>query len=85
MSEQKTRGTRKNPGNKKSEASPAAKPTGFAFGRANYAAFAAGVAAIALGYVLLDQGSITAAPLLLILGYAVLLPAGLLLGWRRIG
>ncbi len=58
---------------------------GFAFGPANYVVLAAGVAAIAYGYVLLDGGSITAAPLMLVLGYGILLPAGILLGWRAIG
>ena len=81
MSEKKTRDSRKT----KSEPTPTPKSTGFAFGPTNYAAFAAGVAAIVGGYVLLGQGSVTAAPLLLILGYAVLLPAGLVLGWRRLG
>jgi hypothetical protein len=38
-----------------------------------------GLAAIVLGYVLLAQGSITAAPLLLVLGYAVLLPLAIIL------
>lgn len=58
---------------------------GLRFGAVNYAAFALGLTSIAAGYVLLDRGSVTAAPLLLILGYAVLLPAGLILGWRRLG
>ncbi len=58
---------------------------GLAFGPANYAVLAAGVAAIVFGYVLLDGGSITAAPLMLVLGYGVLLPAGILLGWRALG
>ena len=58
---------------------------GFGFGPVNYAAFALGLTSIVLGYVLLDRGSVTAAPLLLVLGYAVLLPAGLILGWRRLG
>lgn len=58
---------------------------GLRFGPANYAAFACGAASIMVGYVLLDRGSVTAAPLLLVLGYAILLPAGLLLGWRRLG
>jgi hypothetical protein len=40
---------------------------------------------IVIGYVLLDHGSITAAPILLALGYAVLIPAGLLVGYRRAG
>jgi hypothetical protein len=39
----------------------------------------AGVLTVALGYVLLSQGSITAAPLLLVLGYVVLLPLAIIL------
>ena len=39
----------------------------------------AGLIALALGYVLLAQGSITAAPLLLVLGYVVLVPLALIL------
>ncbi len=57
---------------------------GLRFGVANYVSFALGLTSIVAGYVLLDRGSVTAAPLLLILGYAVLLPAGLILGWRRL-
>jgi hypothetical protein len=38
-----------------------------------------GLASIVLGYVLLAGGSITAAPLLLVLGYAVLIPAAIIL------
>jgi hypothetical protein len=40
---------------------------------------AAGVAAIVLGYVLLSKGSTVAAPLLLVLGYAILIPLGIIL------
>ncbi|MBA2564477.1 MAG: hypothetical protein H0V09_03515 [Gemmatimonadetes bacterium] len=59
----------------------AGEPQGarIAFGRVNYALFAAAVVVIALGYVLLGRGSITLAPILLILGYVVLIPAGILL------
>lgn len=57
---------------------------GFRFGAANYALIGAGAIAIVVGYVLLDRGSITAAPMLLVLGYAILLPAGILAGWRRL-
>jgi hypothetical protein len=39
----------------------------------------AGLAALVGGYWLLAHGSITAAPLLLVLGYVVLLPAALIL------
>lgn len=38
-----------------------------------------GLLVIVLGYALLAQGSITAAPLLLVLGYLVLLPLALVL------
>lgn len=38
-----------------------------------------GVVSLILGYWLLAQGSITAAPLLLVLGYVVLLPLALIL------
>lgn len=50
-------------------------------GPANYALFGAAAVAIVLGYVLLDRGSVTAAPMLLVLGYAILLPAGLVVGF----
>ncbi len=39
--------------------------------------FAAGVIAIALGYVALGMGSMTLAPLLLVAGYCLLIPAAL--------
>lgn len=38
----------------------------------------AGLLALILGYWLLGRGSITAAPLLLVLGYVVLLPAAII-------
>ncbi len=38
----------------------------------------AGLATVTLGYVFLSQGSITAAPLLLVLGYLVLLPLAII-------
>lgn len=58
-------------------------PTGFAFAPINYALFGAALAAIIAGYVLLSRGSVTAAPLLLVLGYIVLVPAALLVGLSR--
>lgn len=61
------------------------KSRGLAFGVSNYAVMVAGIVTIFAGYVLLDGGSVTAAPLLLVLGYAVLLPVGILLGWRALG
>jgi hypothetical protein len=44
----------------------------------NLALLAAGLFTIILGYVLLSQGSTVAAPLLLVLGYAVLIPLGII-------
>lgn len=49
------------------------------FSGVNLALAGAGLAVIALGYWLLAQGSITAAPLLLVLGYVVLLPLAIIL------
>ena len=49
------------------------------FGVKNVVLLAAGLAALTLGYVLLAGGSTVAAPLLLVLGYVVLIPLGLIL------
>jgi hypothetical protein len=49
------------------------------FSAVNGILLAAGLAAIVGGYVLLAGGSTVGAPLLLILGYAVLVPLGIIL------
>ena len=49
-----------------------------AFGRKNYVILAAAAAVILTGYVALSQGSITLAPILLLTGYLVLIPWGIL-------
>lgn len=49
------------------------------FGPANFVLLGGAVLALAGGYALLYGGSTTAAPALLVLGYCVLLPAGLIL------
>ena len=70
------------PPRKKSGSSSAARPerTGsLRFSRVNALLGVAGLVALVLGYVLLAQGSITAAPLLLVLGYVVLFPLALIL------
>lgn len=51
----------------------------FGYGPVNLGLFLAGVVAIVLGYVFLGRGSITAAPILLVVGYAVLLPMAIFL------
>ena len=57
----------------------ASAPAALAFSRINLVLGAAGLIALALGYLLLSQGSITAAPILLVLGYVVLVPLALIL------
>jgi len=48
------------------------------FRKPNYILFGAALLVIALGFVLLAGGSITMAPLLLVVGYAVLVPLAIL-------
>jgi hypothetical protein len=50
------------------------------FGRRNAISLGSALVAILLGYLLLSRGSITAAPILLVLGYCVLVPYGLAAG-----
>jgi hypothetical protein len=47
--------------------------------RRNVALFGGGIAAILLGYVLLSQGDVTAAPILLVLGYCAMIPLAFIL------
>jgi len=49
------------------------------FSTANLVTLGAGLAAIVLGFVLLGGASTVAAPLLLVLGFAVLVPLGIIL------
>ncbi len=51
----------------------------FRFTRANYWTLFAGLVVIILGYIILRMGSITLAPFLLVLGYCVIIPIGILL------
>ncbi|HEX7049011.1 MAG TPA: hypothetical protein VF188_02275 [Longimicrobiales bacterium] len=48
------------------------------FTRINWIFLGLGIAAVALGYFFLAHGSTVAAPLLLVLGYAVLIPIGII-------
>ncbi len=48
------------------------------FGKKNYIIFAAAAAVILVGYIALSRGSITLAPILLLAGYLVLIPWGIL-------
>jgi hypothetical protein len=51
---------------------------GFRWGLANTVLLLAGVALLAAGYLSLSRGSITMAPVLLVTGYCVFIPASLL-------
>ena len=58
----------------------ASKPSSsLRFSTVNLVLGGAGLLAIAIGYLLLAQGSITAAPILLVLGYVILVPLALIL------
>ena len=62
---------------------PAETDLGFTWGVANSVLLGLGVAALVAGYTALGRGSITLAPVLLVAGYCVLIPASLL--WRGRG
>jgi hypothetical protein len=47
--------------------------------RRNITLLAAGLGAVVLGYLLLSRGDVTAAPLLLVAGYCVLVPLAFIL------
>ena len=64
---------------KKTSSSDAGQPAALRFTRVNAILGAAGLLSLTLGYWLLAQGSITAAPLLLVLAYVVLLPLAIIL------
>ena len=57
---------------------PKDTPTALRFTRVNALLAAGGIAALTAGYWLLAQGSITIAPVLLVLGYVVLLPMAII-------
>ncbi len=63
-------------GRAKAVATP--KSEGLPFTKSNYYIFAAGLIAIILGYITLSQGDITLAPILLVLGYCVIIPIAIL-------
>jgi len=66
----------------KTKPNPKAKVTekkGLPFGRRNYIWFGIAIFTIIVGYVFLGSGDITIAPILLVLGYCVLVPIAILL------
>ncbi len=54
--------------------------SGLPFGPKNYALMGAALVFIILGFIFLGSGDITLAPILLVLGYCVLFPIGII--WK---
>ncbi|MCS7249894.1 MAG: hypothetical protein N2323_02290 [candidate division WOR-3 bacterium] len=52
------------------------------FKRNNYLLLILGIITIIVGYIVLSSGDITIAPILLVLGYCVLIPLALLLKFK---
>ncbi|NIS15725.1 MAG: DUF3098 domain-containing protein [candidate division Zixibacteria bacterium] len=55
----------------------------FPFGRKNYILFGAAILVLVLGFTALWMGDITIAPILLVLGYCVLIPIAILVKGRK--
>jgi hypothetical protein len=72
---------RTEPTTSRAYAAPASADTesSLRFSLVNLALLGAGLAAVVLGFILLGGGSTVAAPLLLVLGFAVLVPLGIIL------
>jgi hypothetical protein len=49
------------------------------FGKKNYLLFGIAILVIAVGYIFLGQGSTTLAPILLVVGYCVLVPVSIII------
>jgi hypothetical protein len=77
----------------KRKVKPQVKPTGKAqrpkekfvlpFTSKNYILFAIGLVVIILGYITLAYGSITLAPILLVLGYCVIIPVAIIIDGKK--
>jgi uncharacterized membrane protein HdeD (DUF308 family) len=76
--------TRKNTGKPRKRKAFPGKTDTFAFGKKNYLTLLIGLAVIIVGYITLRMGSITLAPALLVLGYCVIIPIGILLRPKKI-
>jgi len=57
---------------------PVETDLGFSWGRSNNVLLGLGILALVAGYIALGRGSLTLAPVLLVGGYCVLIPASLL-------
>lgn len=63
----------------KKKEEPTQEEVKWPFGPRNYLFFGAALVTIILGYIALGKGSITLAPILLVLGYCVLVPIALII------
>lgn len=63
----------------KKKEEPVQQEVKWPFGPRNYMVFGAAMLTIILGYIALGKGSITLAPILLVLGYCVLVPVALII------
>jgi len=57
---------------------------GWPFGMKNYLLFGLALVVIAIGYITLGYGSITLAPILLVVGYCVLIPISLIIKDKKV-
>lgn len=53
------------------------------FAKKNYILFAIGIFVIVIGYITLGYGSVTLAPILLVLGYCVIIPIAIIINGGR--
>jgi hypothetical protein len=65
-------------GQEKPKAKKPVRPN-IVFGKKNYILFGVGIFTIALGYFLLAKGSVTLAPILLVIGYVILVPLSIII------
>ncbi len=63
----------------KKKEEPTQEEVKWPFGPKNYLFFGAAMITIILGYIALGKGSITLAPILLVVGYCVLVPIALII------
>jgi uncharacterized membrane protein len=76
--------TQRSKGGKKPPAAKVSARHGtLVLGRRNILLLLAGIIVILVGYVFLGKGSISAAPILLVLGYCVIVPLSIILWAKR--
>ena len=73
------------PARQRAQRRPSEVDLGFSWGLMNSVLLGLGLAVLVVGYVALSKGSITLSPVLLALGYCVLIPASLLARGRSQG